>query len=159
MCAMRVDLPAAARAALLRDASPDVQRAAAVAALLAFLGVSQAYNGGVSRTLRSIRRSAPLVLLSTSTLASEVATASWRQSAVSPCAGLASWNMAHLHERRAFAAALSAWLEEQSGLSLLTPEGEHADFQPSTHAMQNRGRWVCASARHPSYCVHQVSVC
>lgn len=25
---------------------------------------------------------------------------------------------------RGFAAALSAWLEEQSGLSLLTPEGE-----------------------------------
>lgn len=47
----------ALRQALLTDARPGVRKAALAAGLLVALGASEAYNGSVSRTLRSIRRS------------------------------------------------------------------------------------------------------
>jgi len=47
----------AMRAALLSDAHPAARKAAIALGLLAVLGAGQAYNGSVTRTLRSVRRS------------------------------------------------------------------------------------------------------
>lgn len=105
------------RQVLLKDAQPAVRKAAFAAGLLVLLGASEAYSGSVTRTLRSLRRSGPFCSITRRS-----------SSCTSTCVMLLHTicllKSIAFHASRSFQAAVAAWLEEQSGLSLLTPEGE-----------------------------------